>query len=151
MSDIDKFIKELSDDLKPVKKMQPPEVRAVVWMLAGFSYVVILPIFLELRYDIYEKIEEPIFILEILMAGLGAITSCLAASYFAVPDCYQKPRVKWFSLTPFLVLTLILIVQLIDQSKTNVQINTTSNTYQCFADMFAFAAFPVLVPLSFQH
>ncbi len=144
MSDIDKFIKEISDDLKPVKKMQPPEVRAAIWMLVGFSYVAILPMFLHLRYDIDTKTEEPIFILELLIAGLGSITCCLAASYLAVPDSYQKPRIKWFSLAPFLVLTLILALQLIEQSKTNIQINTTSNTYQCFADMFAFAAFPVL-------
>jgi len=147
MTDINKIINDLSDDLEPVKVMPSPGFRTVVWLLCGLSYVVILPIFLDIRPDLAEKFTQPLFIAEIIIAALGSILACLSASYLATPDTYQKPSIKWIATIPFIALTILLIYCIIDQRNTTVPINTTLNTYQCFADMFAFAAFPIIVML----
>ncbi|PIR39338.1 MAG: hypothetical protein COV35_02135 [Alphaproteobacteria bacterium CG11_big_fil_rev_8_21_14_0_20_39_49] len=145
MSKIDDLTKKLVDELEPVKKMKPPEVIALKWFLSGFSYVAILPLFLQFRYDISDKMNEPVFIIELIVAAIGSVLSCLTAAYFAAPDSHQKKNLKLLATIPFIALTVILIIRLIDQGSSNTMINTTTATYKCFADMFAFAAFPILV------
>jgi hypothetical protein len=146
MSNVNKTISQLSENLEAVKPIQNPIVRTIKWLIFGFSYAIILPFFLELRYDIGEKLTQPMFLAELTLAVIGSIFACLAATFLSTPDSYQKPYIKWFATLPFIALTALLVTQLVRQKTTSSEtIATTLNTYQCFTDMLAFAVFPILV------
>lgn len=145
------IINKLSADLTPVKVIKSANSRAAKWLVAGFCYVAILCSFLGLRFDIAEKITQPLFISEIIIVSLGAVLAGLSAAYLSTPDSYQKPFIKWFATLPFLALTLIIMYQFFDQQTTiGKPINSTLNTYQCFVDMLLFAVFPAILMLFYM-
>jgi hypothetical protein len=151
MNSIEKTINDLSADLKPVKVIESANKRLAKWLLVGFCYVIFLCFFFGLRFDIEEKIIQPVFLAELIIVLLGTVLAALSAFYLSVPDSYQKPFIKWLGTLPFLALTLVIIYQYFEQQVANSKpINSTLNTYQCFADMLLFALFPIAVMLFYM-
>lgn len=98
----DELISQLVDEAKPVKRLWHPALRVGAWLLVSFAWLFGL-IFLVwgFRNDLAMQFEHPLYVAEIVLSFLTAVSSGAAASWLAVPDARGK---SWLRFIPLVVL-----------------------------------------------
>ncbi len=86
MNDIDKLIDKLTHDLKPVKPMANPAQRAFAWILTGMISIFVVGAIVKYRMDLAEKVQEPMFIGELMGIFLLAVSAAYASAWLSLPD-----------------------------------------------------------------
>lgn len=80
------LIKTIGANVQPVRRLQPPLVRACYWVLLGALILLVLAISQGLRPDLSERLRDPIFDMSMAGAVLTGISAAIAAFMLSLPD-----------------------------------------------------------------
>lgn len=143
------LISNLTKDLRPVKVIRRPVISSIIWLFGVVIYVALLAMIIGLRPDLSEKLNDGLYISELVIVALASATSLFAANFLSVPDSYQKDWIKRLALMPFILLSLFLAVQLISPEllQFSSYISETASTYECAFDMLVFSILPLIALL----
>lgn len=100
---IDSLISSLSDELTEVKVLAHPLHRAMPWIVFAVLYISFAMAVVGVRGDIFVKIQEPLFIFELLMIFAMSLSAALCSLWMCVPDMRGQ---KWMIAVP---ITLFLV------------------------------------------
>jgi hypothetical protein len=107
------LIESLVGDAKPVRRLRPPVLRALTWLVFATAIVALLAVSHGLRQDLSARLQQPLFVTSICASVLTAVLAVVAAFIVSLPD-----RSRWWLLLPAPALAL--------------WVSTIS--YQCFTD-----------------
>jgi len=82
----DDLISRLAADLRPVRPLRPPLLRALAWLGPAIMAVAGCVAFFGLRDDFAERMTRPHEVLQLLLAGLTGVLAAVAAFQLALPD-----------------------------------------------------------------
>lgn len=82
----DDLISRLAADLRPVRPLRPPVLRALGWLGLAILAVAACVAFFGLRDDFGERMTRPHEVLQLLLAGLTGVLAAVAAFQLALPD-----------------------------------------------------------------
>lgn len=109
--DTDQLIAQLSSEAPTKKPMASPARLAGKWLLGLAVYSVLLFALIEVRSDILQKLQSPLFLLELVLL-LGIITTTtLSAATLSFPDLYQKPAMAQLPRIFFALFTVLMLFQ----------------------------------------
>jgi hypothetical protein len=95
------LIELLVADLRPVRRLRPPIVRALIWLGLAAVIALLLAIAQGLRPDLATRLQQPGFVMSLLGAVLTSVLAAVAAFMLSLPD--RSPL--WITLpAPTLVL-----------------------------------------------
>ncbi len=94
---IEDLVTSLSNELKEIKVLQRPMLRALPWSLYGVLYIVIAIYFLGLRNDFTLKLTDPLYIYELINILAISITATFCSVWLCVPDMRGQ---KWLIAVP---------------------------------------------------
>ena len=80
------LIESLVAGAKPVRRLRPPVVRAVVWLLFATVIVTLLAVSHGLRSDIGVRLQQPLFVTAIAASLLTGVLAAVAAFIVSLPD-----------------------------------------------------------------
>lgn len=83
--DLDSLIGELAGDAKPVTRLRPPVVRAILWLIVALAAIAGLVSIYGLRPDLMETMREPGEMMSFGAAVATGIAATFAAFFLAVP------------------------------------------------------------------
>ncbi len=92
---IDHMIQRLGTDLKPVRRLRPPGVRALLWLAGVAALACVLGCFADLPAIAHRLMGAPDMWLAVLGSTLTAILGALAVFHLSVPG-----RSPWWALLP---------------------------------------------------
>jgi hypothetical protein len=95
---IDKLVAEGAQ-----KPLPHPMKQALFWLLGTLVYLAAFSFYMGFRADIAAKFAEPLYIAELVLMSLTAISAGWAALCLSRPDCCQMP---WIKYVPFDFLVL---------------------------------------------
>jgi len=95
MSSTPDLIATLATNLRPVRRLRPPVLRAVGWLALGLLVVGLLVIAQGVRPDMIARLVDVRFTTMLLGAGATAIASAIAAFQLSLPD-----RSGWWAALP---------------------------------------------------
>jgi hypothetical protein len=110
------LIESLVAGAKPVRRLRPPVLRAMAWLLFAVAIVALLAVSHGLRQDLGARLQQPIFVTSICASVLTAVLAAVAAFIVSLPD---RSRLWLFLPAPALALWISTI------------------SYQCLADWVA--------------
>lgn len=90
---IDKLVAEGAQ-----KPLAHPIKQILFWTLGALVYLAAFCLFLGFRDDIAVKLADPLYIVELVLMSLAALSAACAAVYLSRPDCGQMP---WIRYVPF--------------------------------------------------
>ncbi len=93
----DKLIDKLSLDCEPRRLMPHPLKLAVPWVMFSFLYVVGVVFFQGFRTDIVQRLADPVFVFELVMASSLSISAALASIWLCIPDIRGQ---RWIIAVP---------------------------------------------------
>jgi hypothetical protein len=138
MKDTNTLIKQLADDAKPVK-CQCPWTRLTYWLVGMALVVTASMVFIGIRGDVHNKMEESLFILELLSALATGLLAAIAAEWLSTPDIRQQRFVIWLPVVPLSILAFLIIYQWVIQPIHQAE----SEMYTlCLMDLVLIAALP---------
>lgn len=82
----DDLISRLAADLRPVRPLRPPLLRALAWLGPAIMAVAGCVAFFGLHDDLAERMTRPHEVLQLLLAGLTGVLAAVAAFQLALPD-----------------------------------------------------------------
>ena len=82
----DDLIANLSGELEETKPLKHPIVRLAPWVLLVFIYVVYIVYDTGLRSDLDQRLNDSVFLYEVISAGLIAVFAAMASLWLCVPD-----------------------------------------------------------------
>ena len=97
------LIDALSSNLMPVRRLRPPGLRALFWLLLGLVVLALLGAVQGLRPDITLRLSDPGFIIGMTGAVLTGVLAAVAAFMVILPD---RSRLWLLLPMPFLALWL---------------------------------------------
>ena len=97
------FIRSLASSAQPVRRLQPPAWRAVVWFTISLAYAGLIAFFMGLRPDFHAEMAEPRFLIEI---GACLLSSMMAAAAAFCAGCPGRPLWERFAPLPFVAIWL---------------------------------------------
>ena len=80
------LIASLSTGLKPVRRLQPPLLRALGWILLATVVIAILVLLRGFRGDIASCLQDPAYLIQVAGAWLTGAAATLAAFEVSLPD-----------------------------------------------------------------
>jgi len=80
------LIESLVAGAKPVRRLRPPVLRALAWLLFAAAIVGLLAVSHGLRVDIGARLQQPLFVAGICASVLTAVLAALAAFIVSLPD-----------------------------------------------------------------
>ena len=107
MENIDDLINKLAQDATPVKPASHPYMLSLKWMGAALAYLVFSLIFSGLRPDIALKLQQPWFVIEMVMLASIFVATSLSAALLSFPDMHQMRRLV---LAPVITFSLFVLV-----------------------------------------
>lgn len=110
------LIASLAANMKPVRRLRPPVVRAMFWLMLATAVLTLLAINQGIRPDLAQRLREPAFATSLAAAVATGVLATIAAFLVSLPD---RPRAWLFLPVPALFAWL-----------SNVG-------YQCFTDWIA--------------
>lgn len=135
------LINNLANNATAVKPLQKPMRLVLQLLLFALVYYVIIQIFIGVRSDIFEKISQPFFVIEILLM-LSLLFSCLITSVLTIfPDSYQKFYLLRAPYTILLTLISFFIIEFCLQNQENLPAFST-HKIECSLCIAAFALIP---------
>lgn len=103
------LMKELSADIKPVKKLGHPVLRALPWIFLGIFYLAGVVHYLGLRPDFATKVHETNYLFEIGIVTFIAISAALCSAWLCVPDMRGH---KWMNAVPLTLLGGFILLEI---------------------------------------
>lgn len=97
------LIRTLASEAKPVRRLAHPAWRVMYWLSISLAYVAIIVLVMGPRLDIWTKLGEPRFVIEISAAFL---TGVMAAAAAFCAGCPGRPLWERFAPLPMLALWL---------------------------------------------
>ncbi len=86
MRSTEELIASLSTGLTPVRRLQPPLLRALGWILLATVVIAILVLLRGFRADIASCIQDPAYLIQVAGAWLTGAAATLAAFEVSLPD-----------------------------------------------------------------
>jgi hypothetical protein len=80
------LIEILIADAQPVRRLRPPLVRAVLWLLFAGLVLIVLAALLGTRPDLAERLRQPIFAAALAGSILTGVLAGVAAFHLGLPD-----------------------------------------------------------------
>ena len=96
-------IDRLAREARPVRRLRPPALRALVWLAAAAVVVGVIAALEGVRPELGERLRNPWYALSRAGAVATALTAALAAFELSIPD--RAPRWLWLPV-PFAALWL---------------------------------------------
>ncbi len=90
----DQLIDKLVAEGAP-KPLPHPIKQILYWALGALVYLAAFCLFFGFRDDIAVKLAEPLYIAELVLMSLAALSAACAAVYLSRPDCGQMPWIKY--------------------------------------------------------
>lgn len=100
----------------PKKIFPKPSHLTTRWTIFMALYFVSLIYYDGARSDIYIKLTQPIFLLELAAIIITTILATYAVSLLALPDCGQKSKMRFF---PFILLIFVISILIYQIATTN--------------------------------
>lgn len=98
------LIASLATNLAPVRRLRPPLMRAVGWLLLAAIVLTLLAVNQGIRPDLAQRLREPVFVVCMMASILTGILAAIAAFLVSLPDrsrlCLLLPLpslIVWFS------------------------------------------------------
>ena len=127
------------------KPLPHPIKQILFWTLGALVYLAAFCLFLGFRDDIAVKLAEPLYIAELILMSLAALSAACAAVYLSRPDCGQMP---WIKYVPFGFVVLWAAVAFLGfKNFGGLQIVDIANQYNidCPLTIFLFSLPPGIV------
>ncbi|MEO8835879.1 MAG: DUF1109 domain-containing protein [Caldimonas sp.] len=80
------LIAALAGNLKPVRRLRPPVVRAAGWLILAALVLALLTISQGIRPDLDQRLHDPAFAMSIAASLLTAVLAAIAAFQLSLPD-----------------------------------------------------------------
>jgi len=80
------LIRQLVSDARPVRRLRPPLLRAGLWVVLASVLLMIVAVVMGVRPDLDAKLQDPVFLTEVVSAALTGILAAIAAFHVALPD-----------------------------------------------------------------
>lgn len=80
------LIATLAGNLKPVRRLQPPVVRAAGWLVLAALVLALLTISQGIRPDLDQRLHDPAFAMSTAASLLTAVLAAIAAFQLSLPD-----------------------------------------------------------------
>ena len=80
------LIATLAGNLKPVRRLRPPVVRAAGWLILAALVLALLTISQGIRPDLDQRLHDPAFAVSIAASLLTAVLAAIAAFQLSLPD-----------------------------------------------------------------
>lgn len=97
------LIRSLATSAEPVHRLAHPAWRALTWMMISAAYVAAFVWAIGVRADIFDKLADPRFLIEV---GAALLTSMMAAAAAFCAGCPGRPLWERFAPLPFLAVWL---------------------------------------------
>lgn len=108
MTNIDDLVARLAQDAAAVKPAPHPFILGLQWVGAAAIYLAIAFVFFDPRPDLFEKFHSPWFAAEIATLLTILVVTSLSAALLAFPDLYQKRRLAFAPILPFVLLLFVM-------------------------------------------
>lgn len=80
------LIDSLAGNLRPVRRLRPPLVRAACWLLLAAAIVALVAVSRGVRPDLAERLQHPDFVVRVAGALLTGVLAAAAAFLSSLPD-----------------------------------------------------------------
>jgi len=80
------LINALAANLTPVRRLRPPLVRAICWLLLAALILVLLAVSQGIRADLAHRLQDPTFVISMGAALLTGVLAAVAAFMVSLPD-----------------------------------------------------------------
>jgi hypothetical protein len=80
------LIDSLATSAGPVKRLRPPVVRAVCWLLFAGFMLALIAVAHGLRSDLAARLDEPIFVFGLVSVLLTGILAAVSSFFISLPD-----------------------------------------------------------------
>jgi hypothetical protein len=80
------LVSSLATDLRPVRRLRPPLVRAVCWLMLAAVILALLAVVQGLRPDLAQRLGDPVFTAGLAASLLTGILAAVAAFLVSLPD-----------------------------------------------------------------
>ncbi len=128
MDNIEQLIKTLSEDTTKLQTAPHPFLQSIKWIIAAAAYLAIALMIFGLRPDILQALENPWFIIElVVLFGIFVATS-LSTALLAFPDLHQKRSIAF---APLLMFALFVVVIFFAWRVDYPPASLPSHTYEC--------------------
>jgi len=97
------LIVSLAADLEPVRRLRPPVMRAMCWLLLAAAVLTLLAISQGIRPDLAPRLQDPTFAISMAASLLTGVLAAIAAFQVSLPD---RSRLWLFFPVPALVVWL---------------------------------------------
>src|SRR5262249_44278642 len=98
------LIEALAESAAPVRRLRPPIVRALQWLLLAAIIILLLSITHGLRPDIELRLNQLVFIVSMISAAMTGVLATIAAFELSRPEASRW----WFALpAPFLMVWML--------------------------------------------
>ena len=139
----DDFIKQLSSDVKPVKRLASPGKRFFIWFLASFFSISLGISLMGIRSDFSQALINPRFVLETLAILAIAILAAAGAFMMSVPGMGSRPIIRWLLIIPSIAWLLSLVFRLYTiYSQANSFAFIFDYGFGCIRDIFLLGILP---------
>lgn len=80
------LIATLAGNLKPVRRLRPPVIRAAGWLMLAALVLALLTISQGIRPDLAQRLQDPAFAVSIAASLLTGVLAAIAAFQLSLPD-----------------------------------------------------------------
>lgn len=84
------LIRHLSANVTPVRRLSPPRIQAMQWLLIALLSIAVVILLVSPRADLAFKLGEPAYLVEQAAAFATAVTAAIAAFCMVVPGHSRK-------------------------------------------------------------
>ncbi|MGJ4937026.1 NrsF family protein [Bradyrhizobium sp. HKCCYLRH2015] len=95
------LIDSLANDMRPVKRLRPPLLRACGWLIGAGAVVALLAVNQGIRPDLAQRLHDAPFVTSLVGSILTGVLAAIAAFLVSLPD-----RSRWWMLLPMPALAL---------------------------------------------
>ncbi|MCC8997778.1 MAG: DUF1109 domain-containing protein [Nitrosomonas sp.] len=128
MDNIEQLIKTLAEDPITLQPAPHPFLQTFKWTVAAMIYLAIALALFGLRSDIMQAIENPWFVIELLVLFCVFVATSVSTSLLAFPDLHQK---RIIAFAPILMFILFLIIIFFSLSADHPPAPLPAHTYEC--------------------
>lgn len=80
------LIATLASNMEPVRRLRPPAIRALCWLLLAAVLLALIAVSQGIRPDLAQRLRDPIFAVSMAASLLTGISAAIAAFELSLPD-----------------------------------------------------------------